>query len=337
MAPAASSDRRLPPGRETGREAEAFLEMMTVERGASRHTIAAYARDLKAFADFAAGRGERIETATPGLVSAHMRALARAGLAPATSARKLSVLRGYFAFLIGEGALAADPCAAIEGPRLARPLPRVLSEDEVGRILAAARQGDGAQWPRLAALVEILYATGLRVSELVALPVSALSRDRRVVVVRGKGAKERMVPLGEAARRAIARYLPHRDMPHRDMPHRDMPHRDMPHREVAHREVARATSRFLFPARGGAGHLSRSHFARLLKRLAADAGIDPARVSPHVLRHAFATHLVDHGADLRSVQQMLGHADISTTQIYTHVDRERIRAEYDKFHPRANG
>ncbi len=318
MAPAASSDRRLPPGRETGREAEAFLEMMTVERGASRHTIAAYARDLKAFADFAAGRGERIEAATPGLVSAHMRAVARAGLAPATSARKLSVLRGYFAFLIGEGARADDPCAAIEGPRLARPLPRVLSEDEVGRILAAARQGDGAQWPRLAALVEILYATGLRVSELVALPVSALSRDRRVVVVRGKGAKERMVPLGEAARRAIARYLPHRDMP-----------------RARGFGPARAASRFLFPARGGAGHLSRSHFARLLKRLAADAGIDPARVSPHVLRHAFATHLVDHGADLRSVQQMLGHADISTTQIYTHVADARLGKLVAEHHPLA--
>ncbi len=323
MAPAASSDRRLPPGRETGRQAEAFLEMMTVERGASPNTIAAYARDLKAFADFAAGRGERIEAATPDLVSAHMRALARAGLAPATSARKLSVLRGYFAFLIGEGALAADPCAAIEGPRLARPLPRVLSEDEVGRILAAARAGDGAQAPRLAALVEILYATGLRVSELVALPVSALSRDRRVVVVRGKGAKERMVPLGEPARRAIARYLAHREPAHRDLARR---------RGAGPSGVA---SGFLFPARGGAGHLSRSHFARLLKLLAADAGIDPARVSPHVLRHAFATHLVDHGADLRSVQRMLGHADISTTQIYTHVAEARLGKLVAEHHPLA--
>ena len=288
--------------------------MMTAERGASRDTISAYAGDLYEFARFAAENDERTEAATVELIRAYLRMMARAGLAPATTARKLSVLRGYFAFLLGEGVRRDDPCAAIDAPRREQALPRTLSEDEVGRILASARRraGAGADGRRLAALVEILYATGLRVSELVTLPLSGLSRDRRVVVVRGKGAKERMVPLGAPARRAIADYLPHRS-------------------EFA----AGAASRFLFPGRGRQGHLGRSHFARLLKRLAADAGIDPGRVSPHVLRHAFATHLVDHGADLRSVQQMLGHADISTTQIYTHVADARLRKLVAEHHPLA--
>ncbi len=303
------SDRRESPGRAAGPAAEAFLEMMAAERGASRDTIEAYARDLEQFAQFAGAAGSPIEAATAEHVRDYLRMKTRAGLAPATTARKLSVLRGYFAFLLGEGARRDDPCAAIDGPRRGRPLPRTLSEDEVGRILAAARTRAGAGGLLLTALVEILYATGLRVSELVALPLSALSRDRRVLVVRGKGAKERMVPLGTPARQAIERYLPRRV----------------------------AASRFLFPGRAGPGHLGRSHFARLLKRLASDAGIDPGRVSPHVLRHAFATHLVDHGADLRSVQQMLGHADISTTQIYTHVANARLKALVAERHPLAAG
>ena len=315
MTPPVASERSRPPGRETGPEAEAFLEMMTAERGASRTTIAAYARDLDQFREYAAERGAPIRTASSDLVRDYLRMVGRAGLAPSTTARKLSTLRGYFAFLVAEGTRRDDPCAALDAPRLARPLPRTLSEDEVGRILAAARAGDGADACRLAALVEILYATGLRVSELVALPMSALSRDRRVVVVRGKGGKERMVPLGTPAQRAIERYLPHRG-------------------EFA-RSGKGAASRYLFPGRGREGHLSRSHFARLLGRLVADAGIDRGRVSPHVLRHAFATHLVDHGADLRSVQQMLGHADISTTQIYTHVADARLRKLVAERHPLA--
>ena len=308
-----ASDRHYFPGRDAGPAAEAFLEMMAAERGASPNTMAAYARDLEGFAEFAAANGARIEAATADLVRDYLRTIARVRLAPATTARKLSVLRGYFAFLLGEGVRRDDPCAAIDAPRLGRHLPRTLSEDEVGRILAMARDRDGADGRRLTALVEILYATGLRVSELVTLPMSALSRDRRVLVVRGKGGKERMVPLGAPARRAIERYLADRG------------------------EVGRsgAASRFLFPGRGGPGHLGRSHFARLLKRLAADAGIDPGRVSPHVLRHAFATHLVDHGADLRSVQQMLGHADISTTQIYTHVADARLKTLVAERHPLA--
>ncbi len=309
----AAPDRGDSPGRAAGPAAEAFLEMMAAERGASRDTIEAYGRDLEQFAEFAAATLTPIEAATAEHVSDYLRQQARAGLAPATTARKLSVLRGYFGFLLGEGARRDDPCAAIDGPRLGRKLPRTLSEDEVGRILAAARDTTGAGGLRLSALVEILYATGLRVSELVALPLSALSRDRRVLVVRGKGAKERMVPLGTPARDAVERYLSHRDAAAR----------------------SGAASRFMFPGRSAPGHLGRSHFARLLKRLACDAGIDPGRVSPHVLRHAFATHLVDHGADLRSVQQMLGHADISTTQIYTHVADARLKALVAERHPLA--
>ena len=311
MGRAATNRGRGAPGRDAGPAAEAFLEMMAAERGASVNTIAAYARDLEGFAAFTTGRGQGVEAATTDIVRDYLRGLARAGLAPATTARKLSVLRGFFGFLLAEGTRRDDPSATIDGVRLARRLPGTLSEDEVERILAAARDRDGAEGRRLSALVEILYATGLRVSELVALPLAALSRDRRVLVVRGKGGKERMVPLGAPARRAIERHL-------------------------ADRDGGGEPSRFLFPGRAGPGHLGRSRFARLLKELAVDAGIDPGRVSPHVLRHAFATHLVDHGADLRSVQQMLGHADISTTQIYTHVAARRLKALVAERHPLAD-
>ncbi len=311
MGRAATSRGRGAPGRDVGPAAEAFLEMMAAERGASVNTIAAYARDLEGFAAFTTGRGQGVEAATTDIMRDYLRGLARAGLAPATTARKLSVLRGFFGFLLAEGTRRDDPSATIDGVRLARRLPGTLSEDEVERILAAARDRDGAEGRRLSALVEILYATGLRVSELVALPLAALSRDRRVLVVRGKGGKERMVPLGAPARRAIERHL-------------------------ADRDGGGEPSRFLFPGRAGPGHLGRSRFARLLKELAVDAGIDPGRVSPHVLRHAFATHLVDHGADLRSVQQMLGHADISTTQIYTHVAAQRLKALVAERHPLAD-
>ncbi len=311
MGRAATSRGRGAPGRDVGPAAEAFLEMMAAERGASVNTIAAYARDLEGFAAFTTGRGQGVEAATTDIVRDYLRGLARAGLAPATTARKLSVLRGFFGFLLAEGTRRDDPSATIDGVRLARRLPGTLSEDDVERILAAARDREGPEGRRLSALVEILYATGLRVSELVALPLAALSRDRRVLVVRGKGGKERMVPLGAPARRAIERHL-------------------------ADRDGGGEPSRFLFPGRAGPGHLGRSRFARLLKELAVDAGIDPGRVSPHVLRHAFATHLVDHGADLRSVQQMLGHADISTTQIYTHVAARRLKALVAERHPLAD-
>jgi integrase/recombinase XerD len=236
-------------------------------------------------------------------------------LAPRTGARRLSALRQFYRFLYAEGLRGDEPTAALDSPHQGRPLPRVLSESEVDALLAAARSRDGPEGLRLAALVEVLYATGLRVSELVALPLAAVRRDPRVLLVRGKGGKERMVPLGEPAREALSAYL-----------------------EVRRRFCpAGRDPRWLFPSRAASGHLTRHRFAQLLKALAVEAGVDPGKVSPHVLRHAFASHLLEHGADLRAVQQMLGHADISTTQIYTHVLNERLRRLVETHHPLARG
>jgi integrase/recombinase XerD len=231
---------------------------------------------------------------------------------PSTAARRLSALRQFFRFLYAEGLRADDPCGILDSPRRGRALPKILQEDEVDRLLAAAAARPGPEGCRLNALVELCYATGMRVSELVGLPLAAVARDPRVLIVRGKGDKERMVPLGDSARRAIRSYLAARD------------------RFVGKTDV----SPWLFPGRAGQ-HLTRHRFAQLLKELAGEAGIDHRRVSPHVLRHAFASHLLHHGADLRAVQQMLGHADISTTQIYTHVLDERLRRLVAEHHPLA--
>ncbi len=293
---------------------DAFLEMMVVERGASGNTRDAYRRDLADFAGFAAARGVSVGAAQTSLVRDYMAMLGRAGMAPSTSARKLSALRQFFGHLVAEGVRRDDPCASVDGPRLGRPLPKVMSEAEVERLLAAARAHTGWRGVRLVALVELLYATGLRVSELVGLPMGALARDRSVVTVRGKGGRERMVPLSAPARDAVAAWLPWRAKLLREG----------------------TTSPWLFPApRAGDGHMARDRFAVMLKELAVEAGLDPASVSPHVLRHAFASHLLAHDADLRSVQQMLGHADITTTQIYTHVLDERLKSLVRSFHPLA--
>lgn len=286
---------------------------MAAERGASPNTIAAYRRDLAQFAAFAGREGRRSEEADSDLIRHYLAALAAGGVSAGTSARRLSALRQYFRFLFAEGVRRDDPTAVIDGPKLGRRLPRVLSEAQVGTLLSQARQRRGARGARLVAMMELLYATGLRVSELVGLPMSALSRDRLFVTVRGKGGKERMVPLGRPAREALEAYMPQR-------------RRFIP---------AGKTSPWLFPSRSAPGHLSRARFAVLTKELAAEAGLDPANVSPHVLRHAFASHLLAHDADLRSVQQMLGHADISTTQIYTHVLDERLKSLVNARHPLA--
>lgn len=293
---------------------DAFLEMMTVERGASVNTRAAYFRDLKDFAGFARSRGTALEKADTGVVRAYMAMLGQSDIAASTAARRLSALRQFFRFLVAENLRKDDPTAAVDMPRQAKPLPKFLSEHQVKSLLAEARKDETPEGYRQAALVELLYATGLRVSELVGLPLGGLSRDRSVVIVRGKGGKERMVPVSAPARQAIERWLEYR-------------------KEML---PAGTTSPWLFPApRSKTGHLSRSRFAAMLKRLAIAAGIDPATVSPHVLRHAFASHLLAHDADLRSVQQMLGHADISTTQIYTHVLDERLKSLVGKHHPLA--
>jgi integrase/recombinase XerD len=297
----------------TARWIEGFLEAMAAERNASRNTLDAYRRDLADLADFSAARRQDVGTAeTPDLrhYLAHME---RAGFARRTAARRLSAFRQFYRYLVLERVRAEDPSAALDCPRLDRPLPKILSEKEVGQLIAEAGKRQGAEGLRLTAALEILYAAGLRVSELVALPVGAITRDRRSVFVRGKGGKERVVPLGARAGAALAAYLPKRNA-----------------------FSAAAASPYLFPSHGREKHLTRVRFGQLLKELAVAAGIDRSRVSPHVIRHAFASHLLARDADLRAVQQMLGHADIATTQIYTHVLDERLKRLVASSHPLAD-
>ena len=299
------------------RRVDTFLEMLAAERGAARNTLQAYRRDLADFSAFVAARGWLPEDADGTAVRDYLARLSGAGMAPSTSARRLSALRQFFRFLYADGLRDDDPCATIDSPRQGRPLPRHLSEDEVEQLLAAARRRGGAAGTRLVALLEVLYATGLRVSELVGLPRSALSRDGQMLIVRGKGGKERMIPLGDAAAEALVAY---------EAVRRGF----APKGRSAGRE-----SPWLFPSRSRDGHLTRARFAQMLKAVALEAGLDAARISPHVLRHSFASHLLAHGADLRALQQMLGHADIATTQIYTHVLDERLKALVARSHPLA--
>jgi integrase/recombinase XerD len=298
-----------------------FLDMLAAERGAGDNTLAAYGRDLADFAaDLAHIKGS-IARAGTGDLRGCLGRLARRGMSASTVARRLSAIRQLYRFLYAEGLRKDDPAAVLEGPKRSRPLPRTLSIAEVDRLLRAATTSDPAaplrerlRAARLSCLLETLYATGLRVSELVALPISAARRDARVIVVRGKGNKERMVPLNNAAKGAMAGYL------------------------ALVGEADRETkSKWLFPSFGDSGHLTRQHFARDLKTLAVAAGLRADQVSPHVLRHAFASHLLHNGADLRVVQTLLGHADISTTQIYTHVLEERLKSLVRDLHPLGEG
>jgi integrase/recombinase XerD len=292
---------------------EAFLEMLVAERGAARNTIDSYKRDLADVESFLARRDRGIEAATTDDLREYLAALNANGATPSTAARRLSALRQFFRFLYAEGVRGDDPTATIESPRRGRPLPKLLSEAEVSQLLERARSKRGPEGVRLTALLETLYATGMRVSELVSLPLSSVARDPRYILVRGKGGKERLVPLSEPAREALNGYKGVRGQFCRNG----------------------VESPYLFPSRGGSGYLTRHRFAQLLKQLSSEAGIAPSKVSPHVLRHAFATHLLNRGADLRSVQQMLGHADIATTQIYTHVLDERLKSLVETHHPLA--
>jgi integrase/recombinase XerD len=291
-----------------------FVELLVAERNAAANTVEAYRRDLADLAGFLSRRKCGLGTAGAEDLRRYLARLDDAGMAERTVARRLSALRQFYRFLAADGLRADDPTMSLDSPQRGRSLPRLVAETEVALLIEAARRRDAADATRLVALLELLYGAGLRVSELVGLPIAAVLRDVRVLVVRGKGAKERMVPLGEPARDAIAAWLPFRD---------------------AVLKRRRTTSQWLFPSHAGSGHLTRQRFGQLLKELAVEAGIDPRKVSPHVLRHAFATHLLDHGADLRSVQKMLGHADISTTQIYTHVAGERMKALVRDHHPLA--
>jgi integrase/recombinase XerD len=308
--PASERRKGVAPARPSSRHIEAFLEMLAAERGSARLTIAAYRHDLGDLVRFIDGDPARAESAD---LRRYLAARARAGIGPRTAARRLSAFRQFFRFLVTDGVRRDDPTQIIDGPRLPRGLPKHLAEDEVEGLIAAARAHDGADGARLLAFVELLYGAGLRVSELVALPLAAAKADRPYLIIRGKGDKERLVPLGEPARAALVAYLEQR----------------------WHFLRAGKASRFLFPSRGREGFLTRRRCGQMLKALALEAGLDPARLSPHVLRHAFASHLVERGADLRSVQEMLGHADIATTQIYTHVQSTRLQRLVAERHPLA--
>ncbi len=283
---------------------ESFLDMISAERGASANTLSAYRRDILDFAAECARLKCTLKTAGREQVRKHLESLSAAALKPSSQARKLSALRRFYGFLYGENLRQDDPTGAIEAPRLTRPLPKILSANDARRLLEAAREGtaESAESMRLVCIVEMLYASGLRVSELVGLPLAAARTNERFLHVRGKGGRERLAPMGKFAREALDAYLAVRE-------------------------------EFLPPSRGAGGHLTRRRCHQLLKELAVKAGLDPDRLSPHVLRHAFATHLVEGGADLRSVQTLLGHADISTTQIYTHVAQDRLKRTVESAHP----
>jgi integrase/recombinase XerD len=287
--------------------------MMAAERGAAALTLAAYRNDLLNLAGFLTVRGVALEAADAAGLHAFLAGAATARLTPRTLARRISTMRQFYKFLLLEGVRQDDPTAELDTPRLGRPLPKTLSEAEITALLDAAREWPGDEGRRLYCILELFYATGLRVSELITLPFAAARRDPRFLLISGKGGKERIVPLSEPGRAALAADLECRD-------------RFLPDARP---------SRWLFPSRGRTGHLTRQRAFQLWKELAVKAGLDPNRLSPHVLRHAFASHLLDHGADLRSVQQMLGHADIATTQIYTHVQTDRLRKLVENAHPLA--
>ncbi|WP_299478564.1 site-specific tyrosine recombinase XerD [uncultured Roseibium sp.] len=303
----------------TGFDLENFLEMLAAERGAADNTLDSYRRDLEDFSGFL-GR-TKIADARSEDISAYMGDLNRRGFAESSQARRLSALKQFFKFLYSEGTRQDDPTRTLSAPKKRGALPKVLSMADVDRLIETAEaetkkpQRSAAtrlRAQRMLALIEVLYATGLRVSELVALPVRAALRDERLIEIKGKGGKERLVPLSMAAQQAMKSYVALRS-----------------------EEGAYDKSPWLFPSHGDSGHLTRQHFARELKDLALAAGLDASKVSPHVLRHAFASHLLQNGADLRVVQQLLGHADISTTQIYTHVLDERLRELVESAHPLA--
>lgn len=303
-----------------------FLDMLAAEQGAGPNTLDAYRRDLTDFSEFLDRAGHSFVDAETQVLRDYLGDLDARGFKSSSVARRLSAMRHLFRFLLNERIRAEDPAAILSGPKHGRGLPKVLSIADVDRMLRRAKEMSEApdtspsqrlRALRLYCLLEVLYATGLRVSELVSLPRSAAKRDARMIVVRGKGEKERLVPLNEASRQAMADYLAATEA------------------AKAEKKGSVAASRWLFPSFGESGHLTRQHFARDLKELAVASGLQARLVSPHVLRHAFASHLLHNGADLRIVQTLLGHTDISTTQIYTHVVEERLKSLVRDLHPLA--
>ncbi len=302
-----------------------FLDMLAAEQGAGVNTLDAYRRDLTDFSEFLTHAGQNFAGAETQALRDYLADLDSRGFKSSSVARRLSAMRHLFRFLLNERVRSDDPAAILSGPKRGRGLPKVLSISDVDRMLTRAQEltrtdvspAQRLRALRLYCLLEVLYATGLRVSELVSLPLSAARRDARMIVVRGKGNKERLVPLNEASRQAMADYLAAMEV------------------MKPEKKKNAASSKWLFPSFGESGHLTRQHFARDLKELAAASGLAPRLVSPHVLRHAFASHLLHNGADLRIVQTLLGHTDISTTQIYTHVVEERLKSLVRDLHPLA--
>ncbi|MCO6188141.1 site-specific tyrosine recombinase XerD [Rhizobium sp. L1K21] len=299
---------------------EAFLEMLSAERGAARNTLLSYERDLDDARTFLMDRGTRLTDAASADLSAYMSNLAGQGFASSSQARRLSALRQFYKFLYAENIRTDDPSSILDAPKKARPLPKTLSTEDVDRLIAQAEQEAAKTGPgqlerlRMHALLELAYATGMRVSELVTLPAKVLDAEGRFLVIKGKGSKERLVPLSRPAMAALKAYGAEMQ---------------------AKASEKERESPFLFPSRSKEGHLPRQVFARDLKSLAARAGIRASAISPHVLRHAFASHLLENGADLRAVQELLGHSDISTTQIYTHVLEDRLHRLVQEHHPLA--
>jgi integrase/recombinase XerD len=292
---------------------EGFLEMLLTERGAAVNTIDSYRRDMEEFSRFISKKDTDLNSCGPSDIKDYLKSLDAAGLKNSTQARRLSAIKQFFSYMLGDEFRSDDPSMNIDSPRAQRRLPKYLSEEEVGRLLLAA-EGSEPEKLRMASLLQLLYATGLRATELVTLPFPALRDQDRFLIIRGKGNKERLVPVNQSAKAALQSYL--------EIRHCFLP--DEKH------------SKWLYPSRGETGHLTRQRFGQLLKALALEANIDPKKVSPHVLRHAFASHLLANGADLRSLQKMLGHSDISTTQIYTHVLQKRLMEVVSTHHPLAD-
>lgn len=302
-----------------------FLDMLSAERGASANTLDAYSRDLTHFGNFIGARYRTLEAATADDILNFISQMVEEGLAASSRARRLSALKQFYRFLVAEGVRADDPSSMVGGPKREAPLPKTLTVDEVDRLLDTARRkveeshnGQRSKALRLYCLLEILYATGMRVSELVALPRSALVGDERTLTIEGKGGRQRVVPLNPAAQEALSLYLQEFDI--------------AASRDRRRSDGGNATP-WLFPSWGQRGHLTRQRLAQELKILANGAAIEPVRVSPHVLRHAFASHMIERGADLRSVQKLLGHADIATTQVYTHLREGHLRRIVQEHHP----
>ena len=296
-----------------GKTVEQFLEMLIAERGASSNTCTSYLNDISNFDKFLSGAETTLEDATTDDVRRYLRHRSEVGANNPTISRNLSVLRQFFKFLQSENVRLDNPALNVDGPKVSRTLPKVISEDDVEALLKAAHKLQTAEGIRLTCLLEIAYASGLRVTELVSLPTDALNLTSETLLISGKGGKERLVPLTFSAMNAIVAY----------------------ERVRIDFLKGNSTSKFLFPSRSKQGYLTRRRLGQLLKELAIQAGLDPTIISPHILRHAFASHLLNRGADLRSLQKMLGHSDISTTQIYTHVQKERLHAVISSYHPMA--